>query len=146
MHFLSEKTKSMVQGKKSDQFDTTSDTCGSCDQWFSLWMLSCKFVLPLSAQSRKFLKMKRKLLMAPKKAKVNGNMDCFSLIKDQWKLFKGQWKVREFLTFWWVATLVMLRWPQFWLLWRTTPLNWRTTNSKLTVGQLTDLLKASCLF
>ena len=30
-----------------------------------------------------------------KKAEVNGNMDCFSLIKDQWKLFKGQWKVRE---------------------------------------------------
>ena len=102
------------QEKRS--IDTTSDTCGSCDQWFSLWMLSCKFLLPLSAQSRKSLKMKRKLLMAPKKAKVNGNMDCFSLIKDQWKRFKGQWKVGEFLTFWWVATLVMLRWPQFWLI------------------------------
>ena len=30
-----------------------------------------------------------------KKAKVNVNIDCFSLIKGQWKLFKGQWNVRE---------------------------------------------------
>ena len=36
--------------------------------------------------------------MACKKAKVNENMDCFSLTK-------GQGKVREFLTFGWVATL-----------------------------------------
>ena len=30
-----------------------------------------------------------------KKAKVNVNIDCFSLIKGQWKLFKGQGKVKE---------------------------------------------------
>ena len=49
MHFLSEKTKSKLQSKQSDQlFDTTPDTCSSCVYWFSLWMLSSKFLLPLS--------------------------------------------------------------------------------------------------
>ena len=42
---------------------------------------SSKFLLPLSAKSRKRLKMKRKISMARKKAKVNVNIDCYSLIK-----------------------------------------------------------------
>ena len=41
--------------------------------------------------------MKRKILMARKKAKVNVNIDCYSLIK---RSVKSQGKVREFLTFW----------------------------------------------
>ena len=41
--------------------------------------------------------MKRKILMACKKAKVNVNIDCYSLIK---RSVKSQGKVREFLTFW----------------------------------------------
>ena len=41
----------------------TSDTCCSCGQWFSLWILSSKFLLLLSAKSRKRLKMKRKLFI-----------------------------------------------------------------------------------
>ena len=31
-----------------------------------------------------------------KKAKVNENMDCFSLLNGQWKLFKVQWKSGNF--------------------------------------------------
>ena len=31
-----------------------------------------------------------------KKAKVNESMDCFSLLKGQWKLFKVQWKSGNF--------------------------------------------------
>ena len=94
---------------------STPETCSSCGQWFLLWMVSSKFVLPLSAKSGKRLKMKRKLWMACKKAKVNVNMDCFSLIKGQWKLFKGQWKVGEFLTFWKVAALIKeRRWREGW--------------------------------
>ena len=41
----------------------TSDTCCSCGQWFSLWILSSKFLLLLSAKSGKKLKMKRKLFI-----------------------------------------------------------------------------------
>ena len=63
--------KSMLQSKQSDQFDTLRLTRSSCGQWFS--SIACK------------------------KAKANENIDCFSLIKGQWKLFKGQWKVKEFL-------------------------------------------------
>ena len=72
-------------------------------------MLSSNFRLPLSTKSRNRVKMKRNYQWPAKIAKVNVNMDCFSLIKGQWKLFKGQWKVREFLTFWWVATLLWVR-------------------------------------
>ena len=43
--------------------------------------------------------MKRKILMARKKAKVNVNIDCYSLIKGQRKVGK----VREFLTFWFMS-------------------------------------------
>ena len=57
MHFLSEKMKSMLQSKQSDQFDTLRLTRSSCGQWFS--SIACK------------------------KAKANENMDCFSLIKGQ---------------------------------------------------------------
>jgi len=46
-------------------------------------MLSSKFLLPLSAYSGKRLKMKKKILMACKKAKASVNMDCFSLMKGQ---------------------------------------------------------------
>ena len=72
-------------------------------------MLSSNFLLPLSTKSGNRVKMKRNYQWPAKIAKVNVNMDCFSLIKGQWKLFKGQWKVREFLTFWWVATLLWVR-------------------------------------
>ena len=72
-------------------------------------MLSSNFRLPLSTKSGNRVKMKRNYQWPAKIAKVNVNMDCFSLIKGQWKLFKGQWKVREFLTFWWVATPLWVR-------------------------------------
>ena len=72
-------------------------------------MLSSKFPLPLSRKSGNRVKMNRNYRWPAKKAKVNVNMDCFSLIKGQWKLFKGQWKVKELLTFWWVATLLWVR-------------------------------------
>ena len=72
-------------------------------------MLSSKFPLPLSTKSGNRVKMNRNYRWPAKKAKVNVNMDCFSLIKGQWKLFKGQWKVKELLTFWWVATLLWVR-------------------------------------
>ena len=39
---------------------------------------------------------KKKKRWPAKKAKANVNIDCFSLIKGQYKLFKGQRKVREF--------------------------------------------------
>ena len=71
----------MLQSKQSDQFDTLRlthvvavvsavVTCSSCS-------------LPLSIKSGKRLKMRRKLMMTCKKAKVNVNMVCFSLIKGQ---------------------------------------------------------------
>ena len=68
-HFLLEKTKRMLQSKtvKWSIWHSTPETCSSCGQWFLLWMLSSKFVLPLSAKSGKRLKMKRKLRMACKK-------------------------------------------------------------------------------
>ena len=40
------------------------DTCDSCGQWFSLLILSSKFLFPLSAKSGKSLKMKRKISIA----------------------------------------------------------------------------------
>ena len=46
-------------------------------------MLSSKFLLSLSVKSGKRLKMKREISMAAKKAKVNVNVDCYSLIKGQ---------------------------------------------------------------
>ena len=72
------------QGKRSI-WHSTPDLCSSCGQWFSLWMISSKFLLPLSAKSGKRLKRKRKMSMACKKTKANVNIDCFSLIKGQWK-------------------------------------------------------------
>ena len=49
-------------------------------------------------------------------SKIVVNMDCFLLIKGQWKLFKGQGKVREFFTFYWVATMFQCLWKIAWLL------------------------------
>ena len=93
MHFLSEKMKSMLQSKQGDQFDT----------------LRLTHVLDEVSGFRcrgKRLKTKRKISMACKKS----NIDCFSLIQGQWKLFKSQWKVSwkwgSFFTFWWVAALL----------------------------------------
>ena len=54
------------QAKRSI-WHSTPDTC-NCGQWFSLWMLSSKFLLPLSVKSGKRLKMKRKISMACKKS------------------------------------------------------------------------------
>ena len=42
-------------------------TCSSYGPWFSLWMLSSKFLFLLSAKSGKRLKIKRKISMAYKK-------------------------------------------------------------------------------
>ena len=53
------------QAKRSI-WHSTPDTLSSWGQWFSLWMLSSIFLLPLSAKSRKRLKMKRKICMACK--------------------------------------------------------------------------------
>ena len=52
---------------KRSVWHSMPDTCSSCGQWFSMWMLFSKFLLPLSAKSRKRLKMKRKLSKACKK-------------------------------------------------------------------------------
>ena len=70
----------------------------------------CECFLPNSfllfpQKSERGWKWREKYQWAAKEAKANVNMGCSSLIKGQWKLFIGQWKVREFLTFWWVATL-----------------------------------------
>ena len=48
-------------------------------------------------------KLREKYRWPAKKAKANVNIECFSLIK-------GQWKVREFLTFWWVSTMSESKW------------------------------------
>ena len=32
-------------------------------------------------------------------------------MQGQWKLFRAQWKVWEFFSFWWVATLSKLQGP-----------------------------------
>ena len=100
-HFLLEKTKRMLQSKQSDQFDTLRlrhlvvVVSGFCSECF----LSNSFFLFLQKVERGW-KWRENYGWLAKKAKVNVNMDCFSLIKGQWKLFKGQWKVREFWTFW----------------------------------------------
>ena len=100
-HFLLEKMKRMLQSKQSDQFDTlhlrhvvvvVSSFCCGC-------FLPNSFFLFLQKVERGW-KWRENYGWPAKKAKVNVNMDCFSLIKGQWKLFKGQRKVREFLTFW----------------------------------------------
>ena len=107
MHFLSEKMKSMLQSKQSDQ-------CNTLRLIHVVVVVSgfrCECFLPNSFflfpwKAERGWKWREKYRWPAKKAKANVNIDCFSLIKGQWKLFKGQWKVREFLTFWWVATLM----------------------------------------
>ena len=109
MHFLSENTKSMPQSKQSDQH-STSNTCNSCGQWFS-----CQCFFPNSFfLAERGWKWRENYRWPAEKAKVKVNMDCFSLIK-------GQWKVREFLSFWWVATLLFVKtikffWPCLFLI------------------------------
>ena len=106
MHFLSEKMKSTLQSKQSDQFQTLRLTyvvvvvSGFRCEWF---LPNTFFLFPRKAE--KVWNWREKCRWAAKKTKANLNIDCFSLIKGQWKLFKGQGKVREFLTFCWVATL-----------------------------------------
>ena len=107
MHFLSEKMKSMLQSKQSDQFDTLRLTyvvvvvSGFRCEWF----LPNTFFLFPREKREKFENGEKNVDGRQKRTKANGKIDCFSLIKGQWKLFKGQGKVREFLTFCWVATL-----------------------------------------
>ena len=60
MHFLLEKMKSMLQSKQSDQYDTLCLTRDSCGQWFSLLIVSSKFLFPLSAKSGKSFPMLKK--------------------------------------------------------------------------------------
>ena len=55
------------EGKCGNSTWCTPDTCSSCDQCFSFWTLSSKFLLPPSAKSRKRLKIKRKKFMTCKK-------------------------------------------------------------------------------
>ena len=81
MHFLSENTKSMPQSKQSDQH-STSNTCSSCGQWFS-----CQCFFPNSFfLAERGWKWRENYGWPAEKAKVKVNMDCFSLIKGQWKL------------------------------------------------------------
>ena len=55
------------QAKRSISHSTPY-SCSSCGHWFSLWMLSSKFLHPLSAKIGKRLKMKKKTSMAYKKS------------------------------------------------------------------------------
>jgi len=43
-----------------------------------------------------------------KKAKANYKYGLFLITKSQWKLFQDHWEVREFFTFWWVATMFVV--------------------------------------
>ena len=105
MRCLSEKIKSMLQSKRSEQFDIYS----SCGLWFSLWMLLPNSFFLFPQKTERAWKRKEKYRWPASKAKGNENIDCFSLIKGQWKLFKGRWKVREISTFRRVATPKKLR-------------------------------------
>ena len=104
MHFLSEK---YAAKQAKYQFDTLRLTyvvvvvSGFCCEWF----LPNNFFLFPREKREKFENEEKNFDGLQKKTKANVNIDCFSLIKGQWKLFKGQGKVREFLTFCWVATL-----------------------------------------
>ena len=69
--FWKDETYTAKQAKRTI-WHSTPERCSSCGQWFLLWMLSSKFLLPLPAKSRKRLKMKRKLWMACKK----GESEC----------------------------------------------------------------------
>ena len=69
------------QAKRSI-WHSTFDTCSSCSQWFSLWMLS--FLFP--RKEGRGWKWRENYRWPAEKAKVKVNMDCFSLIKGQWKL------------------------------------------------------------
>ena len=94
--------KSMLQSKQSDQFDTlhlihvvvvvSSFRC-ECflrNSFFLFWR-----------KAERGWKWREIYRWPAKKAKANVNIDCFSLIIGQWKLSKGQWKVREkSLNFW----------------------------------------------
>ena len=69
MNFLSEKMKTMLGSKQSDQFDTLRLTDVIVEvSGFPSDCFPFKFLLPLSAYSRKRLEMKRKILMACKKS------------------------------------------------------------------------------
>ena len=105
MHCLSEKINSMLKSKPSEQFDTYS----SCGQKFSLRMLLPNSFFLFPQKTERGWKGKEKYRWPANKAKANENIGCFSLIKRQWKLFKGRWKVREISTFRWVATPKKLR-------------------------------------
>ena len=87
--------KNAAKQAKRSIWQSTPDTCSSCGQWFLLWMLVTNsfFFFPRKAQTG--WKWREKYWWPAKKAKANVNMDCFSLIKGQWKLFKSQWKVTE---------------------------------------------------
>ena len=91
MHFLSEKMKSTLQSKQSDQFQTLRLTyvvvvvSGFRCEWF---LPNTFFLFPRKAE--KVWNWREKCRWAAKKTKANGNIDCFSLIK-------GQGKVREFV-------------------------------------------------
>ena len=99
---LGKNEKYAAKQAKRSIWHSIPDLCSSCGQWFSVWMNSFS-LFPREAE--KGWKLREKCSWPIKKTKANVNIDCFSLIKGQWKLFKVQWKVREFLTFWWVATL-----------------------------------------
>ena len=73
------------------------------------FILNAFFQIPSSsyAKSRKRLKMKRKILTACKISESKCKHWLFFINK---RSVKSRGKVKEFLTFWWVATL-LLRWP-----------------------------------
>ena len=98
MHFLSEKMKSMLQSKQSDQFDTLRliHVVVVVSGFRCEWFLPNSFFLFAREKREKFENEEKSVDGQQKKNKANLKIDCFSLIKGQWKLFKGQGKVREF--------------------------------------------------
>ena len=95
MHFLSEKMKSMLQTKQSDQFDTlplihevvvVSGFRGNA--FYQIPSSSFRF-------SQKEVENEDKNIDGLQKKLKWMETDCYSSIKGQWKLFKGKWKVKE---------------------------------------------------
>ena len=81
--------KNAAKQAKRSIWHSTPDTCSSCGQWFLLWMLVANSFFFFPRKAERGWKWKEKYWWSAKKAKANVNMDCFSLIQGQWKLFKS---------------------------------------------------------
>ena len=62
--------------------------------WCECFLPNSFFLFPQKAE--RGWKWRENYQRLGKKAKVNESMDCFSLLKGQWKLFKVQWKSGNF--------------------------------------------------